>query len=90
VAVQAPELHGPPMYFTQDWQAACRSVQALAALNPNIVISGHGRAVRGAHLREALHALARDFEEVAIPKEGKYVQAPTHATDGSAYKVKPD
>ncbi|MBN8908594.1 MAG: MBL fold metallo-hydrolase, partial [Rhodospirillales bacterium] len=27
VAVQAPELHGPPMYFTPDWSAARQSVE---------------------------------------------------------------
>ena len=85
VAVQEPELHGPPMYFTVDWPAAHASVKALAALEPERAITGHGRPLEGAGLRDALHALARDFEEVAVPKRGRYVGAPATAEDGTAY-----
>jgi len=59
VAVQEPEMHGPPMYFTQDWQNARLSVERLAALEPEIAVTGHGRAMRGPSMRAALHALAR-------------------------------
>lgn len=34
VATQRPELHGPPAYFTTDWDAARHSVGLLAALRP--------------------------------------------------------
>lgn len=85
VAVQAAEMHGPPTYFTQDWQAARDSVQRLAALEPELVVSGHGRAMHGEAMRTALHALAENFESVAVPKNGAYVQHPTRAADGSAY-----
>ncbi|HEY0420959.1 MAG TPA: MBL fold metallo-hydrolase, partial [Acetobacteraceae bacterium] len=44
VATQQPELHGPPMYFTHDWDAARASVQRLAALEPEIAVTGHGQA----------------------------------------------
>ena len=47
VAVQAEEMHGPPKYFTPDWSAAKSSVQRLAALEPDVVVTGHGRAMRG-------------------------------------------
>src|SRR4051812_31628170 len=30
VAIQRPEMHGPPMYYTQDWPAARESVKRLA------------------------------------------------------------
>ena len=86
VAVQAPEMHGPPMYFTQDWAAAGRSVARLAALEPEVVVTGHGRAMRGAAMRGALHALARDFDSVARPSDPKYLRQPARAEDGSAYK----
>jgi glyoxylase-like metal-dependent hydrolase (beta-lactamase superfamily II) len=85
VAVQRPELHGPPMYFTTDWQAAKTSVERLAALEPELAVTGHGRAMRGADMRQALHALARDFDRVAVPQGGKYVQDPARVEDGSAY-----
>lgn len=82
---QPPELHGPPMYYTPDWQKARASVEALAALEPELAVTGHGPALRGEKLRSALHALARDFESVAVPKHGRYVEAPARAEDGTAY-----
>lgn len=68
VATQRPELHGPPMYFTPDWSSAEASVQRLAALEPELVITGHGRALQGPEMRTALNTLARDFRNVAVPK----------------------
>ena len=73
VAVQAPELHGPPMYFTPDWSAARVSVETLAALSPELVITGHGPAMQGAEMQAALHTLARDFDRIAVPEQGRYV-----------------
>jgi len=84
-ATQRPELHGPPMYFTPDWQSAKASVERLAALEPEVVVTGHGRAMRGADMRAALHALARDFDRVAVPDHGKYVLHPATAESGTAY-----
>lgn len=73
VATQRPELHGPPMYFTPDWTAARASVEKLAALNPELVVTGHGPALRGPGMRAALHALAQNFNQIAVPQQGKYV-----------------
>jgi glyoxylase-like metal-dependent hydrolase (beta-lactamase superfamily II) len=84
-ATQRPEMHGPPMYFTPDWVSAKASVERLAALEPEIALTGHGRAMRGAEMRAALHALARDFDRVAVPDHGKYVLHPATAADGTAY-----
>jgi glyoxylase-like metal-dependent hydrolase (beta-lactamase superfamily II) len=70
VAVQKPSMHGPPKYFTADWVAARQSVQNLAALDPELVVTGHGRAMQGVEMREALRSLARDFDQVAVPKHG--------------------
>jgi glyoxylase-like metal-dependent hydrolase (beta-lactamase superfamily II) len=86
VAVQSPEMHGPPMYFTTDWQKARTSVELLAGLEPELVITGHGRAMRGAEMRKARHELARDFDRIAVPRQGEYVENPARAEDGSAYK----
>ena len=69
VAVQEPEIHGPPMSFTEDWVAAAESVRKLAALEPELVVTGHGRALQGAEMRSALHLLASDFERIAVPHQ---------------------
>jgi glyoxylase-like metal-dependent hydrolase (beta-lactamase superfamily II) len=73
VLTQKPELHGPPMYYTTDWDNARASAERLAALEPEVVITGHGPPMRGPAMREALQALARDFDRVAVPKQGRYV-----------------
>jgi glyoxylase-like metal-dependent hydrolase (beta-lactamase superfamily II) len=85
VAVQEPELHGPPMYFTANWQQAAASVREPAALEPEVVVTGHGHAMRGPAMRAALRRLADDFEHVAVPDGGAYVDRPVRAEDGSAY-----
>ena len=82
VATQEPELHGPPRYFTPDWSSARESVRRLAALSPELVITGHGHAMRGATMRNALELLARDFDRIAVPKHGRYVH--TDASPGAA------
>jgi glyoxylase-like metal-dependent hydrolase (beta-lactamase superfamily II) len=85
VAVQEPELHGPPMYFTADWQKAAASVCALATLEPETVVTGHGHAMRGPAMRASLHRLAADFERVAVPESGAYTDRPAKVEDGTAY-----
>ena len=64
VRTQRRELHGPPMYFTPDWEAAARSVATLAELDPEIAATGHGEPLRGGAMRADLHDLAR------FPSEG--------------------
>ena len=87
VAVQEPEIHGPPMYLTIDWAAAGDSVRRLAALKPERVVTGHGRALEGEAMRRSLDTLARDFADVAVPDHGRYVDRPAQAGDGSAYRA---
>ena len=82
---QEPEMHGPPKYLTIDWPAAKRSVETLARLEPDVAVTGHGRPMQGVALRESLHALARDFDALAVPEAGRYVADPARAADGSAY-----
>lgn len=67
VAAQAAEIHGPPAYFTPDWDSARESVARLAALRPALAVTGHGPALHGDSLAEGLAALARDFDRVARP-----------------------
>lgn len=85
VTVQAPELHGPPQYYTVDFAAARDSVRRLAALEPEFAVTGHGPALQGEALRLALHDLAARFDEVAVPARGRYVAKPATVADGTAY-----
>lgn len=82
--MQMPELHGPSIFYTQDWQAAYESVVRLAGLEPETGVMGHGRAVLGAKMRVALHRLARAFAPVAVPQHGRYAERPARPDDGTA------
>src|SRR5258708_3612142 len=60
---QPPELHGPPAYFTSDWNAARESVQMLAALEPLTVAPGHGKPI-------AAPAVPGLFGQMCAPFQG--------------------
>jgi glyoxylase-like metal-dependent hydrolase (beta-lactamase superfamily II) len=72
---QEPELHGPPRYFTSDWDAARRSVQRLAALQATTVAPGHGKPLTGVNVVEALAALGANFDVIAVPENKKHANA---------------
>jgi glyoxylase-like metal-dependent hydrolase (beta-lactamase superfamily II) len=76
------QFSGPPKYFTCNWASAKLSVLKLAALDPEIIATGHGVPMRGAEMRNHLGVLARDFDETAIPVQGRYVEEPA-GTDES-------
>ena len=76
VLTAAPELRGPPMYFTPDWDNARESVRRLADLRPEILITGHGVPIRGIGLQQSLQLLAERFDELHRPKHGRYVHEP--------------
>jgi glyoxylase-like metal-dependent hydrolase (beta-lactamase superfamily II) len=65
---QEPELHGPPSYFTSDWEAARQSVQKLAGLNPATVAPGHGKPLSGPSVPAALRLMAQRFDEYDVPE----------------------
>jgi glyoxylase-like metal-dependent hydrolase (beta-lactamase superfamily II) len=73
VLTQHQEIHGPPAYFTTDWRAARESVRHLEELNPSIAISSHGQPLSGEKLTKELEELARHFDNIAVPEQGKYV-----------------
>ena len=62
------------------------ALDAARNFDPDLVITGHGPAMRGPEMRAALHDLARDFDRIAMPEKGRYVQKPARAEDGSAYR----
>lgn len=73
VMVQEREIHGPPRYFTTDWEAAKKSVQTLEALKPAIAITGHGEPMYEEELSEGLKKLVKTFDQTAVPDFGRYV-----------------
>jgi glyoxylase-like metal-dependent hydrolase (beta-lactamase superfamily II) len=89
VLTQRPEIHGPPAYFTPDWQQARESVERLAALEPSVAATGHGVPMRGDALRRGLQRLARDFERLAVPRRGRYVREPAITNEEGIVSVPP-
>lgn len=75
VITQEEEVHGPPAYFTPDWEAAWSSVKQLEALKPQVALTGHGVPIAGEKLALQLAHLAKDFDKIAIPEHGRYVKA---------------
>lgn len=60
VAVQEPEMHGPPMYYTTNWDNARSSVELLASLEPDRVITGRSCHAGSADARRTRSA-RREF-----------------------------
>ena len=75
VAKQKPELHGPPAYYTPDWDSARTSVERLAKLCPRTIAPGHGLPIAGDLVADQLQRLAINFDHIAMPDHGKYVKA---------------
>lgn len=73
VLMQTPEINGPPRYLTTDWDLAYQSVEKLFMLKPRLVVPGHGIALKGAKLEEQLKKLLENFDEIAVPAFGRYV-----------------
>jgi glyoxylase-like metal-dependent hydrolase (beta-lactamase superfamily II) len=73
VLMQKEEVHGPPRYLTTDWPAAKTSVATLEALRPALVITGHGTHMEGSELAAGLKNLVANFDTLALPDYGKYV-----------------
>ncbi|ULH17606.1 MBL fold metallo-hydrolase (plasmid) [Deinococcus sp. KNUC1210] len=69
-------VHRPPAYYTPDWEAARVSVERLAALHPQIAVTGHGDPLKGPVLTQELEQLAAQFDQKARPAQGRYVSRP--------------
>lgn len=54
----------------------------LAKLEPEVVATGHGKPLKGEQMRKMLHNLADNFEELAVPLNGRYTREPAIADSG--------
>lgn len=90
VLQQRCELHGPPAYFTSDWDRARDSVVALARLEPELVVAGHGRPWGGQEMRGELRALAIQFDARERPRLGRYRTQPAIADETGVVMLPPD
>jgi len=75
VLLQRRVVSRPPAYFTPDWNCARRSVQTIAALEPDVLATGHGEPMRGRSMLAELRELADHFDD-AMPSSGRYVEEP--------------
>ncbi|GAA0136754.1 MBL fold metallo-hydrolase [Paenibacillus sp. YSY-4.3] len=73
VFTQEQEISGPPRYLTTDWKAAKDSVVKLAVLKPAVAVTGHGLPMSGEVLTTSLEKLVNEFDQIAVPEYGKYV-----------------
>ena len=89
VITRRQEVSRPPAYFTPDWNAAGRSVRALARLEPNVAATGHGTPMSGPEMRSELEELARKFDLLAVPAHGRYVDQPAMADETGVVSVPP-
>ncbi|MFS0855789.1 MBL fold metallo-hydrolase [Paenibacillus taichungensis] len=73
VFTQELEISGPPRYLTTDWEAAKQSVIKLEDLKPKVAVTGHGLPMSGEVLTTSLSKLVNEFDQIAIPDYGRYV-----------------
>lgn len=78
VFTQEQEISGPPRYLTTDWEAAKESVIKLEALKPLAAVTGHGMPMSGELLTTSLKKLVNEFDQIAVPDYGKYVDKNIH------------
>lgn len=74
VLMQKKEISGPPRYLTTDWEVARESVIALQELNPTVAVTGHGVPLVGEELTNQLNRLVHNFDDIAMPDYGRYVE----------------
>jgi glyoxylase-like metal-dependent hydrolase (beta-lactamase superfamily II) len=89
VYTQKQEVHGPPAYFTPDWDAARTSMELLARMEPEVAATGHGIPMHGTELRRQLAEFVPQFDTLARPKTGRYVHQPATADGSGVTSVPP-
>jgi glyoxylase-like metal-dependent hydrolase (beta-lactamase superfamily II) len=58
---QPPELHGPPAYFTSNWNDAIDSIHRLSLLHPVTLAAGHGKPLAGSEVEQKFRSFASSF-----------------------------
>lgn len=89
VITQKQEIHGPPAYFTANWEAAKRSVERLMLLRPTVAATGHGLPMSGDEMLHQLEQLVREFDERALPLHGRYIRRPAETNEHGVVYVPP-
>jgi glyoxylase-like metal-dependent hydrolase (beta-lactamase superfamily II) len=90
VLAQRRELHGPPAYYTQDWDRARDSFRALARLAPELIVSGHGQPWHEPQMHDELMVIANDFDRLERPAFGRYARQPAIADETGVVMLPPD
>jgi len=85
VLLGKPQISRAGTPFNYDWEAARKSVQILADLNPVAIGCGHGPVIKGVAATEGLRQLADNYP---VPGQGRYVQTPAR-TDESGVEFLP-
>jgi hypothetical protein len=70
VLLGTPKISRAGTPFNYDWEAARKSVQALADLEPKAIGCGHGPVISGSEAAAGLQALATNYP---VPAQGRYV-----------------
>jgi glyoxylase-like metal-dependent hydrolase (beta-lactamase superfamily II) len=86
VMTMKPEVAIPPNYYTCDWEAAHRSVEELAELEPEVIGAGHGEPMFGEEAIEQLHQLADEWPQ---PEHGRYVETAAIADETGVVYLPP-
>jgi glyoxylase-like metal-dependent hydrolase (beta-lactamase superfamily II) len=73
VLIQEPEINRPPRYFTPNWEVAWNSGRTLKSLHPTAAMMGHRIPLFGTSLSKGLERLACEFDTLAIPEKGRFV-----------------
>jgi len=89
VITQKQEIHGPPTYFTSNWEAAKRSIERLMLLRPTVAATGHGLPMYGEDMLHQLEQLVREFDERALPAQGRYLHEAAETDENGVVSVPP-
>ncbi|MDF2686564.1 MAG: Zn-dependent hydrolase, glyoxylase [Clostridia bacterium] len=73
VLTQNEQIKGPPAYLTTDWETAKNSVEKIKELNPETIIPSHGKPMQGDEIKKHLEMLTNNFNEIAVPRQGRYI-----------------
>jgi len=82
----SPKLWRAGTPFTCDWQAARKSAQHVAALQPEVVACGHGLPMRGPDLPAQLRHFAAGFP---MPAHGRYASEPAITDEDGIVRLPP-